>query len=179
MSPPPPAPPIPAAPLPPIPALPPLPLAVVGPLVRAPLAEHAAMPPATHKLAATSPTADLDFLFMRRSSTSARRMGGTQSYRIGPLHVAPIIESLERQRRDDGAYPGSMTRVDGWAYTPTRDGYVLSSKLGWDPEPTVLVAPALLPGAPEEPSPVTAPQPTAARPARSRTDTDARIAMGA
>ena len=46
----------------------------------------------------------------------------------------PVILAVERHRRENGTYPTSMTNADGWVYTPSRDGYVLSSKLGWDPK---------------------------------------------
>jgi hypothetical protein len=45
----------------------------------------------------------------------------------------PVIEAVERHRRENGTYPASATTTDGWVYTRSRDGYVLSSKLGWDP----------------------------------------------
>ena|SRR6185437_11348298 len=46
----------------------------------------------------------------------------------------PVIEVAERERRESGDYPVSMTNTGGWEYTRTQDGYVLDLRLGWDPD---------------------------------------------
>jgi len=51
----------------------------------------------------------------------------------------PVIEAVERNRRENGAYPPSVTDTGEWRYTRTADGYVLDLRLGWDPDLLYLV----------------------------------------